>query len=153
MPDWKNLNVNTLPKPNKADFPIPIIEHIATNLQYELTLETLTEHIQIFANSRKEEGKMVEYSIFHDRNFEWVGINIVFNLDNEMQLLHFTNVKATFVNYLKNIYSITFNVEASVNESKAKVMVYSQSDKFKYLASQYPHLEELKRKLGLEVEF
>lgn len=152
MPDWKNLKVDALPKHKQAEV---VLKNETNTAQTALviTRESLVQQIEIFGNMRRDEGKMVDFSIFHDRNFTWQDFNINFILDNDMQLIHFANVKPTFVGYLKSIYAQIFEVDASVNSNEQKSMVYSQSDKFKFLSSQYPHLEELKKRLGLEIEF
>jgi DNA polymerase-3 subunit gamma/tau len=152
MPDLKNIKIETIQKATVISKEENQDESLFKSPE-PLDKNILTGHIEAFANSRKDEHKMVEFAVFHEREFDLEGNTMTFKLDNEMQIGHFGQIKPILLSYLRKIYGHGFVGEAIVETTNQKKMVYSQSDKFKYLAEQYPELEELKKRLGLELEF
>jgi DNA polymerase-3 subunit gamma/tau len=109
--------------------------------------------IQMFAYDQRNANKMVEFTLFHKREPKLEGNVITFTLDNELQLIQLKAAKADLINYLREKNEINFLVEGVVSAEKSQEkIIYSASDKFQFLANEYPHLLELRKRLALEID-
>ncbi len=91
------------------------------------------------------------------RKFELTGTSIVLKLDNDLQkkMMVEDGLQDEFVNYLRESlenYSIklTLEIAEAVNLEK---MIYTQAEKYNFLAEKNPNLVILKNALGLDYDY
>ena len=150
MPSLKDIQVTKLPDKVETE------NYTSTDINstpVAIDKDFLKEKIENYASLKKSEDKMREFTVFHDKEFALDGNKITFTFNNETLKEQLQIVKISFQEYLKKELNQTFTVDSIVEEGEQKVMLYSQSDKYNFLAQQYPQLEELKKRLGLELEF
>jgi DNA polymerase-3 subunit gamma/tau len=62
--------------------------------------------------------------------------------------------KPLLLEYLrKNLNNFSIELQAEIAPQEAKKMIYTSQEKFRYLAEKHPVLQDLKTKLGLDLEF
>lgn len=75
-------------------------------------------------------------------------------LDNEFQLEKLNEIKGDLIFFLKNRFSIEkIRVEGRVAPSEVKRMPYTTKEKYEFMAEKNASLHDLKRLLGLEIDF
>lgn len=153
LPSLKNLKLETeIPKAKEQE-PTLINESDEITINQPLTKETLDKLFQQYAEQKKHEGKMMDFTLFNERGFDLNGNIVILKLDNEAQLHQLLPLKVPLSNFIKKNTGINITVEAEIMQSsEQKKRLYTSSDKFKFLAEQYPVLEDLKRRLGLELD-
>ncbi|TAG53511.1 MAG: hypothetical protein EAZ27_10665 [Cytophagales bacterium] len=154
LPSFNQLKNQALNDSNDKKLPIEtkITEKI-NNLNYsELSVDNLKIIINEYAQLRKIEDKMMEFAILFDNNFSVINHQITLQLDNELEGTQLNQFKPKLQEFLKsktgNIYQIDYLIEVKNN----KKTLYSASDKYNYIKEFVPEIEELKRRLGLELE-
>ena len=106
--------------------------------------------IQSFADSLKE--KKSEVAILKKRNS--IDDNkITFHLDNELEGTIFDSILNRLKEKLKNRFIEKIELKKKINQSEKEKTIYTNKDKFEYLAKKNSNLTDLKNKLGLDYEF
>jgi DNA polymerase-3 subunit gamma/tau len=102
----------------------------------------------------KESKKDVEYATLN-RSFEVRdGHTIVLKFNNSVQSLTLEQVQQDLVTYLRrSLMNRSINVTGEVEMAEEKRMVYTNKEKFEYLAEKFPALRELRDKLDLDTDF
>ncbi len=97
---------------------------------------------------------MTEATIL-DRVFIIKDDNIYLKLENQLLVDQFNKVKGEIVEFLRNqLNNKKLTIHAEIVEmAEQKASLFSNSDKFKFLAEKYPILEDLRKKLGLEFDY
>lgn len=97
---------------------------------------------------------MTEATIL-DREYDLVEESIILKLENQLLLDQLNKAKGDLVEFLREkLNNSNITIYADVIEiAEQKKTMYSNSDKFKFLAEKYPIIEELKKKLGLEFDY
>lgn len=113
---------------------------------------SINQWLQEYAYQRKAEDKMLEFMIFHERLFEIKDNVLVLKFGNEMEQNHFNALKNEFNVFLKAKLGFTPKIETVLEALIEKKQLYSSSDKYNHLKELFPQLEELKRRLGLELD-
>lgn len=95
-----------------------------------------------------------EYVILN-RKFTLDDTTIHIEVDNEIQTDLLTiSLRTDVLNYLrKELYNSTIHLEVVVSKEEAKTMIYTQADKFKFMAEKNPALHELRSVLGLDYDY
>jgi DNA polymerase-3 subunit gamma/tau len=95
-----------------------------------------------------------EYVILN-RKFALKGTTIHLEVDNEIQIdLLTTTLRTEVLNFLrKKLQNSTIHLEIVVAEQESTTLIYTQADKFKFLAEKNPALIELRRVLGLDYDY
>ena len=95
-----------------------------------------------------------EYVILN-RKFTLDGTTIHIEVDNEIQTDLLTiSLRTDVLNYLrKELHNSTIHLEVVVSKEEAKTMIYTQADKFKFMAEKNPALHELRSVLGLDYDY
>ena len=104
----------------------------------------------MFAESRK--NQVAEYNLLcHD--FEVNGHYIKIHLDNPVEEPLLAGIKADLVAFLKEQLKAQVMVEGVLIQHQNKRIIYTNKEKFDHLAEKYPHLHELKERLGLDTDY
>lgn len=95
-----------------------------------------------------------EYVILN-RKFTLKGTTIHLEVDNEIQIdLLTTTLRTEVLNFLrKQLQNSTIHLEIVVAEQENTTLIYTQADKFKFLAEKNPALIELRNVLGLDYDY
>ena len=79
---------------------------------------------------------------------------ITITLSNEVLKISFDKLKTELQGFLRSeLKNRAIVIEAEVKETEREDMVYTNKEKFTYLAKKYPALGELKDKLGLDPDY
>jgi DNA polymerase III subunit gamma/tau len=115
--------------------------------ELKLAWETLIKDLE-------RRRKFSEYVILN-REFTLNGTTIHLEVDNEIQIdLLTTTLRTEALNFLrKELHNSTIHLEVVVSEQENTTLIYTQADKFKYLAEKNPALLELKSVLGLDYDY
>lgn len=157
LPVLPTLHNITLPA--KVEEPLPTdlrqapasLPPATTRLEY--TLENAKKQLRTYAEMKKEDGKMIEFSLFIDSELELLeDMQLCMILETELQQTHFESAKSDFQKYLTLAFGkpITVISKVFVSDSPRVNRLVSNSDKYTYLANQFPILEELRRIFGLD---
>jgi DNA polymerase-3 subunit gamma/tau len=118
------------------------------------TFDELTVAWGRFTNDLQMENRMTEYVIFN-RKFTLEGTIIQLQVDNEIQLEKVTGtLRNEMITYLrKSLQNSKVQLETTVMEQENQSLIYTQADKFRFLAEKNPALIELKNVLGLDYDY
>lgn len=99
-------------------------------------------------------NRMSEYVILN-RKFTLNGTTIHIEVDNEIQVdlltISFRTEVLTFLR--KELRNSTIHLEVVVSKEESKTMIYTQADKFKFMAEKNPALHDLRSVLGLDYDY
>ena len=95
--------------------------------------------------------------VMMDRTIQLIDTSVHVNVENEVQVQHFNEglrmeILATLRERLQN-YTIDIVLDVMQYDGAEKRSLYTQSDKYAFLAAKHPLLGEMKSKLGLDHEF
>jgi DNA polymerase-3 subunit gamma/tau len=117
------------------------------------SFEEVKKHWLSFAANLKNEGRKSEYIIM-DREISLDKNTIKVKLDNLVQADQLDSFKTDALEYLrKKLDNNNLTLEADVSESESVKKIYTQDEKYKYLAEKYPFLDDMKKRFGLETDF
>lgn len=119
-----------------------------------IILDELKQAWATFVNHLEEQRKFSEFVILN-RDFTLDGTTIHLEVDNEIQTELLTTVLRTEVlNYLRQkLSNSSLHIEVVVMKEEKVKKIYTQADKFNYLATKNPALLELKNTLGLDYDY
>ena len=88
-----------------------------------------------------------------DRPIQLSGFNIVIRLDNVIQIDQLGEFKMELLEYLrKNLSNNLVNIVTEIKEDSEIKKIYTGKEKYLFLAKQNPAIEELRIKLGLDLD-
>ncbi|MDX2189257.1 MAG: hypothetical protein SFY32_05290 [Bacteroidota bacterium] len=119
----------------------------------EIDAAKLAEHINAFARTRKAQDKILEFTLLFEKPFEMDKSNLKFILSNEIEDILLKEVRPLLIKYLFENTGAKFTIDSEIRFVETKKTVFSNTDKYKHLVNEYPLLEELKRRLGLELDY
>ena len=107
-----------------------------------------------FTNDLQMENRMTEYVIFN-RKLRLEGTIIHLEVDNDIQLEKVVSIlRNEMVTYLRRqLQNTSIQLESTVAEQENTTLIYTQADKFKFLAEKNPALHELRSVLGLDYDY
>ncbi|HDY87668.1 MAG TPA: DNA polymerase III subunit gamma/tau [bacterium] len=118
-----------------------------------VTQEQIQKTWDSYAQKKKTEGKMNEYTILAGSKITVDGYIISLQLDNQVQLDQLSEFKSDLLNYLrKESGNAKIIVEAKIMPHNPQKKIYTDREKFTYLSEKYPLLNEMKEKFGLETD-
>ena len=106
--------------------------------------------IENFSEDLKE--KKSEVAILKKRN-SISGTEIIFHLDNELEGTIFDSILNRLKERIKHRFEEKIVIKKEINQSEKEKTIYTNKEKFEYLAKKNTNLTDLKNKLGLDYEF
>ena len=102
-----------------------------------------------------ENRKRFSEFVILNRKFTLDGTTIHIEVDNEIQTDLLTiSLRTEVLNYLRNeLHNSTIHLEVVVSKEEVKTMIYTQADKFKFMAEKNPAMNDLKNILGLDYDY
>jgi DNA polymerase-3 subunit gamma/tau len=92
-----------------------------------------------------------------DRPINLQGNTIHIQVENEVQVQQFNEgIRLEILQALRvsmENFNLDIELDVMAHDTSDKKMLYTQSDKYDFLASKYPILAEMKLKFGLDHEF
>ena len=117
------------------------------------TREELDTKWQAFADLQKEAGKDQAYVTLMEP-YHLEDKKVIITLSNEVLKITFDKIKADLQGFLRQeLGNKAIVLEAEVKETQREDMIYTNKEKFNYLAKKHPALEELQKKLGLDPDY
>ncbi|HVD98698.1 MAG TPA: hypothetical protein VNB90_10885 [Cytophagaceae bacterium] len=108
-----------------------------------------------FAERFKAENKTSEYIILANRQLKLEeDYTIKLQLDNLVQVDQLNAFKPDLLEYLrKNLSNSLIMLETSVMDKPLERKPYSQSEKLQHMIEKYPIVADLKKRLGLDMDY
>jgi DNA polymerase-3 subunit gamma/tau len=104
-----------------------------------------------------QSANLINKYVMMNRPIELIGSIIHMKVENEVQVQQFNeNVRLEVLGKIRERlqnYSIDIALDVIETEKSDKKMLYTQSDKYEFLAQKHPLLSEMKQKLGLDHEY
>ena len=119
-----------------------------------VSVEQLKEEWKAYVEQLKKDGRDREYNTLNQQVefHEDLSINLV--LPNSFQSLTIEGLQQELLTHLRtklNNHNIQLNTEIERIENKK--LIYTNSEKFDYLAEKYPNLIDLKKRFDLDTDF
>ena len=140
--------------PKVSSAPMPVLEEKQVVQNKTFTKEQLKVQWDSFVKWLEARERFSEYVILN-RDFTLEGTTIHLAVDNEIQVELLTTALRTEVltHLRKAMQNSTIHIEVSILKEEEKPMIYTQAEKFKFLANKNPALNDLRNALGLDYDY
>ena len=119
-----------------------------------VTVEQLKAEWNKFAERLKNEGRDREYNTLNQQVEYHENLTINLTLPNSFQALTIEGLQQELLTTLRtNLNNKDIQLITEVEKVENKKMIYTNSEKFEYLAEKYPNLRELRKRLDLDTDF
>lgn len=120
----------------------------------EFDIDDLQKAWNDFAIRLKKSGKDSDYAALNG-DLELVEKeNIRLTLTNKVQMVALENLKQDLLGYLrKELKNQFIDLQVEIKKVEEKELKYTNREKFEFLATKYPKLHDLKRRLDLDPDF
>ncbi len=123
---------------------------------HAFTFEDIKREWHLIAEDYKSKNFINKY-VMMNRPFELIETILHIKVENEVQVQQFNeNIRLELLSTLRDkLKNQLIDIELDIIEyiKNDKRALYTQSDKYDYLANKYPFLVEMKQKFGLDHEF
>ncbi|MFC5409647.1 DNA polymerase III subunit gamma/tau [Larkinella bovis] len=107
-----------------------------------------------FTRLRDQQGGSQTEQVILNREIALDGTTIHIALDNSLQNDLLNDLRQDLLTYLRQtLHNSQIQLESTIVQQEMRRMIYTPQDKFNYLAEKNPALLELKRTLGLDVDY
>ncbi|GAB3259962.1 DNA polymerase III subunit gamma/tau [Larkinella harenae] len=107
-----------------------------------------------FTRLRDQQGGSQTEQVMLNREITLDGTTIHISLDNSLQVDMLNDLRQALLTYLRiELQNSQIQLMHSVAIQESRRMIYTPQDKFNYLAEKNPALLDLKRTLGLDVDY
>jgi DNA polymerase III subunit gamma/tau len=134
-------------------------QNLATLVSKEakpIAVEALQIEWHRLAQSYKK-ANLINKFVMMDRPINLLGNTIHIQVENEVQVQQFNEgIRLEVLQALRvsmENFNLDIELDVMAQDTSDKKMLYTQSDKYDFLASKYPILAEMKHKFGLDHEF
>ncbi len=118
------------------------------------TFEELQMVWRAFTQRRQQQTDNMTEQVVLNRDITLDGTTIYLTLQNKIQVDHLTDIRPDLLGYLREqLQNRQIQVEHQIVAQDVKKMIYSPQDKFNFLAEKNPALLNLRKTLGLEVDY
>ncbi|MGX7685674.1 DNA polymerase III subunit gamma/tau [Flectobacillus roseus] len=140
--------------PKVSSAPMPVLEERQVVQNKTFTKEQLKVQWDSFVKWLESRERFSEFVILN-RDFTLEGTTIHLAVDNEIQVELLTTALRTEVltHLRKAMQNSTIHIEVSILKEEEKPMIYTQAEKFKFLANKNPALNDLRNALGLDYDY
>lgn len=146
-----NVDLNT----SAAMATAPTVQIAETPAENQLVTQPQVESCwQAFVRSRQNGNGYSSEQVILNKPIELNGQEILLKLDNLTQINQLGEFKAELLDFLrKELKNHALMLQAEVTPQQMRKVVYTNQEKFNYLAEKHPALLTLKQQLGLDVEY
>lgn len=133
---------------------VSIVQEPANQADKSFTIDELQVIWNQLIKNLHGRNRMSEYVILN-RKFSLEETTIHLEVDNEIQVDLLTiSLRTEILTFLrKELQNSTIHLEVVVSKEEAKTMIYTQADKFKFMADKNPALHDLRNVLGLDYDY
>ncbi|MGM9506882.1 DNA polymerase III subunit gamma/tau [Larkinella sp. GY13] len=118
------------------------------------TFEELKTVWQTYARMRDQQDGSRTEQVMLNREFRLEGTMIHIAIDNSLQANLLSDLRQDLLTYLRReLQNSQIQLTDTIALQETRKMIYTPQDKFNYLAEKNPALLELKRTLGLDVDY
>ena len=122
--------------------------------QDQVSTDKLKEEWFAFAEKLKKEGREREFNTLSQEVVFHEDLTINLTLPNSFQTKTIEDLQQELLTYLRTkLNNSKINLTTEVEKIESKKLIYTNSEKFDYLADKYPNLKELKSRLDLDTDF
>ncbi|MCB9251905.1 MAG: DNA polymerase III subunit gamma/tau [Flavobacteriales bacterium] len=115
--------------------------------------QELRSAIESFAKIQKDEGLHFAYTMISELKIEEVGEILIVTLTNSRDKNQFDEIKGRFLQFINKQTHSAFSLEIKIEKPEHEVVtVYTNKEKFSYLAKKNPYLIDFGKEFGLEIE-
>ena len=119
-----------------------------------VSVDRLVEEWDNFKEKLKKEGREREYNTLNQQVDFSEDLSIRLTLPNSFQSLTIEALQQELLTYLRStLNNRNIQLKTEVEKIENKKLIYTNSEKFDYLAEKYPNLRELKKRLDLDTDF
>lgn len=119
-----------------------------------VTVEQLKAEWNSFAEKLKKEGRDREFNTLNQRVEFQEDLSIKLTLSNSFQSLTIESLQQELLTYLRTkLNNGKIQLITEIEKLEDKKMIYTNSEKFEFLADKYPDLRELRTRLNLDTDF
>lgn len=135
----------------ETEGPIGIVD---TRPDLPFTEEDLRAAWSRFKVLRQEQTGMVSEQLMLNRDFVLDGTTIRIAVDNNLMAGLMVELKPDLLGYLREqLQNKQIQLEHRVEAPEVKKLIYSPQDRYNFMAEKNPALHDLRRALGLEVDY
>ena len=117
-------------------------------------MEQLKAEWDAFMEKLKKEGRDREYKTLNQQVEFQEDLSIKLTLPNSFQSLTIEGLQQELLTYLRTkLNNRKIQLITEIEKFEDKKMIYTNSEKFDFLAEKYPNLNELKSRLDLDTDF
>lgn len=119
-----------------------------------MTVEQLKKEWNNFTDSLKKEGRDREFNTLNQEVVFDENLSIKLTLPNSFQSLTIEGLQQELLTYLRTkLNNSNIQLITEIEKVENKKLIYTNSEKFEYLAEKYPNLKDLKSRLDLDTDF
>lgn len=127
---------------------------VLTRENKPFTKDQLENCWSAYAQSRLTDVGYNSEQVILNRPIELKENTILLKLDSQTQMSQLNEFRPILLEYLRrNMKNYSIELQAEIAPQEAKKMIYTSQEKFRYLAEKHPVLQDLKSRLGLDLEF
>ncbi len=119
-----------------------------------MTVDQLKTEWNFFLEKLKREGRDSEYSTLNQQVEFHEDLSIILTLPNSFQTHIIEGFQQELLTTLRTkLNNGKIQLKTEVEKIESKKMIYTNKEKFDYLAEKHPNLKELKMRLDLDTDF
>ncbi len=120
----------------------------------EVSIKQLKTTWYGFVEKLKNDGREREYTTLNQNVDFRDDLSIRLTLPNSFQSLTIEGLQQELLTYLRSkLNNGKIQLITEIEKAENKKMIYTNSEKFDFLAEKYPNLEELRSRLDLDTDF
>lgn len=107
-----------------------------------------------FVEKLKNDGREREFTTLNQKVDFHDNLSIILTLPNSFQSLTIEGLQQELLTYLRSkLKNGKIQLITEIEKAENKKLIYTNSEKFEYLAEKYPNLKELRSRLDLDPDF
>jgi hypothetical protein len=128
-------------------------EVVVVETKSPIVFEELQRYWNEFVEIKRQGKEMNHFTVCANRKLVLLdNLTITFEVNTEFQLDTLKEFRGDLLEYLrKKLNNSALQLEATITQTETKALLYTNQDKYNYLATHYPILEDFRRRLGLEL--
>lgn len=148
VPDLTSIKENLIKQETVKEDDQPDIDDL------KVSVERLKKTWDRFAEKLKDEGREREYNTLNQNVEFGEDLCIKLTLPNSFQSLTIEALQQELLTYLRTqLKNRHIQLSTEIEKVEGKKMIYTNSEKFEFLAGKYPNLKKLKKRLDLDTDF
>ena len=120
----------------------------------EVSVEELKSTWQKFTEKLKTEGREREFNIINQKVSFGEDLSINLTLSNSFQAITIESLQQELLAYIRGaLKNSSIRLLVEIEKTEEKKMIYTNSEKYEYLAKKFPNLQSLRTRFELDTDF